>query len=72
VGKNQLWKDMKEMYRGPGNWTEVCSNGGRGTGNRNQKVPDVRNTRASKNYTVMTLAETHKGEREPVETIPRD
>ena len=27
-GQNQVWEEMKELYRGSGNGTEVYSNGG--------------------------------------------
>jgi hypothetical protein len=30
--KNQVWEEMWEMHRWSGNWPEVCSNGGWGTG----------------------------------------
>jgi hypothetical protein len=45
-GKNQVWEEMEEMYKGLGNSTEVCSSGGWGTGGSNQKVPDARIARA--------------------------
>jgi hypothetical protein len=48
---------MEEMYRGSGNWTEVCSNGGWGTWGSNQKVPDARKARASQDPMGMTLTE---------------
>jgi hypothetical protein len=35
----------------------VCSNGGWGTGGRNQKLPDARKARASKDPVEMTIAE---------------
>jgi hypothetical protein len=61
---------MEEMYRGSGNWTEVCSNWGWGTGVSNQKVSDTRKARASQDPTGMILDEIpHKGEGEPVKTI---
>ena len=44
----------------------MCSNGGWGTGDSNQKVPDARKARASQIFTEITLAEIlHKGEGEP-------
>jgi hypothetical protein len=68
-GQNQVWE---EMYRGSGNWTEVCGNRGWGTGDSNQKVPDARKARASQDPTGMTLAEVpQKGEGKPAETISR-
>jgi hypothetical protein len=48
------------------------SNGGWGTGDINQKIPDTRKARASQDPMEMTLAEIpHKGEGEPVKTISR-
>lgn len=46
-GKNQVWEEMEEMYRGSEHWTEVCSNGEWGTGGSNQKAPEARKARAS-------------------------
>jgi hypothetical protein len=67
--KNQVWE---EMYRGSGNLTEVCSNGGWETGGSNQKVPDARKARVSQDPTGTTIAEiSHKVEGEPVETTSR-
>jgi hypothetical protein len=48
---------MEEMYRGSGNWTEVCSNRGLGIVDSNQKVPDSRKARASQEPPGVTLAE---------------
>jgi hypothetical protein len=44
TGQNQVWE---EMFKGSGNWKEVCSNGGWGTEGSNQKVPVASKTRAS-------------------------
>ena len=69
MGQNQVWE---EMYRGSGNLTEVCSNGGWETGGSNQKVPDARKARVSQDPTGTTIAEiSHKVEGEPVETTSR-
>jgi hypothetical protein len=38
---DHVWVEMGEMYRGLGNQTEVCSNGGWGTGGSQQNVPDT-------------------------------
>jgi hypothetical protein len=74
-GRNQVWEEMEEMYRGSGNGTEACSNGGMGNCGgfgSNQKVPDARKARASQDPTGLILAEIpHKEEGESVETISR-
>ena len=58
--------------RGSGNRTEVCSNGGMGTGSSHQKVPDARKVSGSQDPVGVRLAEIPiKGEGEPVETIFR-
>jgi hypothetical protein len=50
----------------------VCNNGGWGTGDSEQKVPDARKERDFQNPTRMKLAEIpNKGERAPVEIISR-
>jgi hypothetical protein len=71
-GKNQVWEEMEKRYRGSGNWSEVCSNWGWGTGNSNQKVPDARKARAYQDPTEVTLVEIHhKGEGESAKTISK-
>ena len=64
--KDLVWKEIRKMYRGSGNWTEVCSNGEWGTGGSHQKVPDARKTRGSQDPIGMRLVEIlNKGEGEP-------
>jgi hypothetical protein len=59
-------------YRGSGNRTEVCSNGGWGTGDSYQKVPDARKARGSQDPMGMRLAQVlKKREIEHIETISR-
>jgi hypothetical protein len=63
-GKNR--EEMEEMYRGSGNWTDICSNGEWGIGGSNQKIPDARKAKASQDPTGMTLADIpHKGRQNP-------
>jgi hypothetical protein len=63
-GKNQVWEEMKEMYRRSRRWTEGCGSGewGGGSEDGNQKVPDARRAEASQDLMGMTMAEIpHEG-----------
>jgi len=72
VGWDHMWEERVEMYRGSGNCTEVCSNGGWGTGGSHNKVPYARKARVSQDPMGMTLVEIpNKSKKEPVETISR-
>jgi hypothetical protein len=58
------------IYRRSGSRAEVCSNGGWGSGDSHQQVPDARHARGSQDPTAMTLAEMSiKGDGESVKTI---
>ena len=55
------------IYRGPEISTQVCDNGGWGTGGSHQKIPDIKKARGSQDLTGMRLAEMFtKGEGESV------
>jgi hypothetical protein len=71
-GQDQVWEEIREKYRGSGNWTEVCNNGRWRAGGSHQQVSDARKARGSQDPTGMTLAEIpNKCEKEPVENISR-
>ena len=61
---DQVVGETGEMYRRPGNRTEVYSSGRWRTGDSHQKVPDARKARCSQDPKGMKLAEIHnKGEK---------